>query len=98
MKFLVPILAGLAVLAWWQLMRGRQRATVAAAHVCEQQGVQLLDETVSWRGVVRDGPGGWPGLVFVFEFTGNGARRYPGRVLLGRGTRVAVQLGDAALT
>jgi hypothetical protein len=77
--FLV-LAATAALVAWWQLMHGRQKARGAAGHVCQNHGLQLLDDTVSLSSVSWNRGGDTPGLVvsYGFEFATNGAIRRKG--------------------
>ena len=45
------LLATATVVAWWQLMQGRQKARMAATQVCGNHGLQLLDDTVPTIGL-----------------------------------------------
>jgi len=91
--FLVLLGAG-AVVAWWQLMQGRQTARKAAGHVCANHGLQLLDDTVSLSSVTwnRGNPNSRIQLNYGFEFAINGARRRNGVVAIGFPTTLSVTL------
>ena len=68
------------IVAWWQLMQGRQKARKAAGHVCGNHGLQLLDDTVSLSSITwnRVGQGSHLLINYGFEFATNGARRRNG--------------------
>jgi len=69
-----------SVVAWWQLMQGRQKARKAAGHVCANHGLQLLDDTVSLSSITwnRAGAGSHLLISYGFEFATNGAIRRSG--------------------
>ena len=77
--FLV-LLAAATVISWWQLMQGRQKARQAAGQVCQNHGLQLLDDTVSLSSISWNRGGENPGVVvsYRFEFATNGAVRRMG--------------------
>lgn len=80
------VLIGLfaAGLALWHNWRARERAERLARETCRRMGVQLLDETVGqkqWR-LTRD-EGRWVlRRTYTFEFSRNGADRWPGELVL----------------
>lgn len=69
-----------SVVAWWQLMQGRQKARKAAGQVCSNHGLQLLDDTVSLSSITwnRDSPKSRILVNYGFEFATNGAKRRRG--------------------
>lgn len=90
---LIP-LAVAAVALWWHLQLARRRARAAAGAVCDEAGVQLLDDTVSlvrfgWQRAPDAGLVAW----YRFEFADTGARRHLGRIRVGPGRAVLVS-GD----
>ena len=75
---------------WLQAMGSKDRARAAARSACERDQVQFLDDSVALVKLrLRRGEHG--GIViyseFSFEFTSDGAYRYPGLVTL-MGARV----------
>ena len=64
---LILITAGLGVIAWWRLLKGKELARYAAAVICKQHGLVLMDDTVMLETVQlkREDPvrawGGYPG-------------------------------------
>jgi hypothetical protein len=82
--FLFLLAAG-AVVAWWQLMHGRQKARKAAEIVCANHGLQLLDDTVSLSSVTWSRKAKPASILanYGFEFATNGAIRRQGIVSLG---------------
>ncbi len=74
-----------AIVAWWQLMQGRQKARRAAGHVCSNHGLQLLDDTVSLSSITwnRQAASAVILVNYGFEFATNGAVRRSGVASLG---------------
>jgi len=74
-----------AIVAWWQLMQGRQKARRAAGHVCANHGLQLLDDTVSLSSITwnRQAASAVILVNYGFEFATNGAVRRSGVASLG---------------
>jgi hypothetical protein len=91
----------LAGLTLWHNWRAREAAERMARETCRRMGVQLLDETVGqkkWRVIRHEGR--WViRRVFVFEFSRNGADRWPGELTLigGRLAGVEFNLVDPAV-
>lgn len=83
---------------WMEALRARERVLRVCASACKQMDVQLLDQTVSLsRLSLRRGASGKLRFArtFGFEYSTNGADRWPGRALL-LGRRVeSVQLDRA---
>lgn len=79
------LLSAAAIVAWWQLMHGRQKARKAAETVCANHGLQLLDDTVSLSSVSwnRKASAGTILANYGFEFATNGAVRRRGVASLG---------------
>ena len=50
-ELLIFLMVTGAIVSWWQLMQGRQKARRAAGQVCSNHGLQLLDDTVSLSSV-----------------------------------------------
>lgn len=73
-----------SIVAWWQLMQGRQKARKAAGQVCSNHGLQLLDDTVSLSSVTWNRAGSNSRILvnYGFEFATNGARRRSGIVTI----------------
>lgn len=70
---------------WWDSLQKRELAIMAARRVCQQAGVQFLDETVSQARLrLRRDDNQRATLYreFVFEFSDTGDNRLPGRVYL----------------
>jgi hypothetical protein len=87
-------LLGLAAIIgfWYDALRAKERARAVCLRACQQQGLQLLDDTVTLDKLwVRRGAEGW--LLFerryLFEFTDTGAQRHEGLVVM-LGTQVQV--------
>jgi hypothetical protein len=93
-ELLIFLLATGSVVAWWQLMQGRQRARRAADHVCGNPGLQLLDDTVSLSSITWNRTGSNARILvgYSFEFATNGAIRRKGVVTLGAPASLTVTL------
>lgn len=91
--FLFLVVAAVVV-AWWQLMQGRQKARKAAGQVCGNHGLQLLDDTVSLSSVTwnRKKPNSRILINYGFEFAINGAKRRSGVVSIGFPSAFSVTL------
>ena len=91
--FIFLLITG-SIVAWWQLMQGRQKARRAAGQVCRNHGLQLLDDTVSLSSVTwsRDGSGPRIMANYSFEFATNGARRRSGVATMGFPSSLTVTL------
>lgn len=91
--FLV-LLATACIVAWWELMQGRQKARKAAGLVCGNHGLQLLDDTVSLGSITwnRDKSNSRIQVNYGFEFAINGARRRRGEVTIGFPSSLSVTL------
>jgi hypothetical protein len=79
-ELIIFLLAAGTLVAWWQLMQGRQKARKAAGQVCSNHGLQLLDDTVSLSSITwnRGNPRALIQVNYGFEFATNGARRRNG--------------------
>jgi hypothetical protein len=82
------------IVAWWQLMQGRQKARKAAGQVCGNHGLQLLDDTVSLSSITwnRNNINSRILVNYGFEFAINGARRRSGVVTIGFPATLSVTL------
>ena len=91
--FIFLTIAG-SIVAWWQLMHGRQTARRAAGQVCGNHELQLLDDTVSLSSITlnRDNTPSWIQLNYGFEFAINGAKRRTGLVTIGFPATLSVTL------
>jgi hypothetical protein len=83
-----------SIVAWWQLMQGRQKARKAADIVCGNHGLQLLDDTVSLSSITWNRGGANPRLLvnYGFEFATNGALRREGVATIGFPAALTVTL------
>ena len=83
---LVPLVLGL--IYWWDTSASKDRARLAAKQQCEQQDLQLLDDTVAIikTRLNRDNQGHITFLrYFTFEFSSDGVQRTQGELhLLGK--------------
>lgn len=90
-----------AIVAWWQLMQGRQMARRAADLVCANHELQLLDDTVSLSSITwnRASEGARILVNYSFEFATNGAVRKTGIASLGfpRSLVVTLDLAEGRL-
>ena len=100
-ELFIFLLVTSAVVAWWQLMQGRQKARKAAGQVCSNHGLQLLDDTVSLSSVTwnRDSPKSRILVNYGFEFATNGARRRRGvaSISLPSGLTVTLEMEEGRL-
>ena len=82
------ILMGLIALIWQDSLRAKETGIKAVRQVCAEEGLQLLDETISLFSLkpARDDSGRLVlRRVYQFEFSENGENRRRGSVhLLGR--------------
>ena len=81
---LLLLIAGTAWF-WYWAMAARETANRAAAELCGQLGLRLLDDTVALARVrpVRSPLGQWRlRRHYVFDYTDDGARRLQGFVVL----------------
>lgn len=79
------LLVTAGIVAWWQLMQGREKARKAAGQVCGNHGLQLLDDTVSLSSVTWNRKKSNSRILvnYGFEFAINGAKRRSGVVSIG---------------
>lgn len=79
------LLVAALVAFWWQGDRIKNLALQQVSRSCQQQGLQLLDQTLVLRGLwlVRS-PNGILALRrrYQFEFTSTGQARYRGEIVL----------------
>lgn len=83
-----------SIVAWWQLMQGRQTARRAAGEVCGNHGLQLLDDTVSLSSITWNRNKSISRILvnYGFEFAINGAKRRSGVVTIGFPATLSVTL------
>ena len=83
-----------SVVAWWQLMQGRQKARRAAGNVCSNHDLQLLDDTVSLSSITWNRGDSHSRILvnYSFEFATNGAKRRNGVVTIGFPAALTVTL------
>ena len=93
-NLIIFLLVAASVVAWWQLMQGRQKARHAAEQVCGNHGLQLLDDTVSLSSVTwnRKKSNARFLVNYGFEFAINGAKRRRGVVSIGFPSALSVTL------
>lgn len=98
---LVLVLVGLAAVAWWRLLQGKEQARHAAGVVCREHGLVLMDDTVVLNAVQlkpEDPVRAW-GLKYRFDFARNGVLRHGGTVLVtpGRAPTVIIETDGGPL-
>jgi hypothetical protein len=84
---LILLFTGLAAVAWWRLLKGKELARHAAAVICLRHGLVLMDDTVILHTVQlrrKDPVRAW-GLKYRFDFARNGIPRKGGTVLIAPG-------------
>jgi hypothetical protein len=88
----ILILAGLAGVSWWRLLKGKELARYAAAAICKHHGLVLMDDTVMLDSIKlrREDPARAWGLKYRFDFANKGVLRKGGIVLLAPGQRPTV--------
>lgn len=93
-ELLISLLVTASIVIWWQLMQGRQKAHRAAGHVCDNHGLQLLDDTVSLHSVSwnRSTAAARILINYSFEFATDGAVRRSGMASLGFPASLTVTL------
>ncbi len=93
-ELLIFLMVTGSVVAWWQLMQGRQKARKAAGKVCSNHDLQLLDDTVSLSSVTwsREDSSARILVNYGFEFATNGAIRRHGVATLGFPSSLTVTL------
>ena len=83
------ILAGLAAIGWWRLLKGKELARAAAGATCRQHGLVLMDDTVILHSIQlrkEDPVNAW-GLKYTFDFAYKGILHSGGIVILAPGHR-----------
>ena len=98
---LILVIGGLAAIAWWRLLQGKETARHAAAAVCREHGLVLMDDTVVLHAVQlksEDPVRAW-GLKYRFDFSRNGILRHGGTVLVapGRAPTVIIETDGGPL-
>jgi len=83
----ILVLFGIAGIAWWRLLSGKEVARKAAGVVCRQHGLVLMDDTVMLESVqlTRPAPVRAWGLKYRFDFAQQGILRHGGTVLVAPG-------------
>lgn len=84
---IIAVLAGLLLMGWPVLQRQQAARVLALRYLrqqCQNDGLQLLDDTVALAGMRLRFLRGRPILVrrYEFEFSADGADRYPGSLEL----------------
>ena len=89
---LVLLIAGIAAISWWRLLKGKELARRAAAVTCLEHGLVLIDDTVMLESIQlkKEDPARAWGLKYRFEFARNGILRKGGIVLIAPGRRPTV--------
>lgn len=84
-ELIIFLLVTGSIVAWWQLMQGRQKARKAAGIACTNHGLQLLDDTVSLSSITWNRHDSKSRILvnYGFEFAINGARRRSGVATMG---------------
>ena len=91
-QLLALMLLTLVAWFWFDNLKAREQGIKAVQAACKQEGVQLLDETVSGRfpRLVRDESGRMVmKRVYEFEYSSSGQDRFYGAIML-IGTEVAM--------
>jgi hypothetical protein len=89
------VLITLAILAWMDSLRARERAVKAGRSACERYDLQFLDETVSFTKLrlVRDEQGQLRiARTYTFEFSDTGNNRRHGAIVMLGGELQDLQL------
>lgn len=89
---LVLIIAGLAGITWWSLLKGKEQARHAASLTCREHGLVLMDDTVMLDSIQlrkEDPVNAW-GLKYRFDFAHQGILHQGGVVLLAPGHRPVI--------
>lgn len=84
-ELLLLVVAGLAIWFWSDSLKAREAGMRAARRACEEEGCQLLDETVvgQLRGFARDDQGVLRlRRAYLFEYSDTGDNRRPGSVTM----------------
>lgn len=91
-ELFIFLLVSASLVAWWQLMQGRQIARRAASEICGNHGLQLLDDTVSLNSIAWNRLAPRIRVNYGFEFAINGAKRRKGVVSIGFPSTINVTL------
>ena len=93
-ELFIFLLATGSIVAWWQLMQGRQKARRVAGQVCSNHGLQLLDDTVSLSSITwsREASSSRILANYSFEFSINGAKRRSGIATIGFPSSLTITL------
>jgi len=98
---LIFVLGAMAGIAWWRLSQGKELARHAAAAVCRQHGLVLMDDTVMLHNVQlrREDPVRAWGFRYRFDYALNGILHQGGTVLLtpGHGATVVIATDNGQL-
>ena len=89
---LLLIFGGLAAIAWWRLVQGKELARTVASVACRQHGLVLMDDTVMLLDVQlrkKDPVRAW-GLRYRFDFARDGILHHGGTVIITPGMGAAV--------
>lgn len=81
------VVGGLALIAWWRLLQGKERARHAAGAVCRVHGLVLMDDTVMLTAIQlkrKDPVRAW-GFRYGFDFARDGILVHGGTVLIAPG-------------
>lgn len=98
-SFLFLAVAALAGF-WWDSLQAREQGIREAREVCANEGLQLLDDTVSGSvmRLLRDEHGVLRlARTYLFEFSDNGNNRRTGRIVLHGRDVVLISLGKPRL-
>jgi len=91
---LLFVLAVLAALFWWRLLKGKELAREAARAACQEHGLSLMDDTVVLDAIqlTGDEQSKSYGLRYRFDFVYEGILIEGGKVLVspGRPTTVII--------
>jgi len=80
---------GLAAVTWWRLLKGKEMARTAAAALCREHGLILMDDTVMLSSIQlrrQDPVNAW-GLRYRFDYAHQGILHHGGTVILAPGHR-----------
>jgi len=83
----ILLIAALAIIAWfwWDNLKSKELARQTGKQVCDQHGVQFLDDTVEKKKIwlQRNSLGRFEICrLYGFEFATDGAQRYRGKIVL----------------
>lgn len=95
-EILFLFLLGAVVWLWFDTLRAREAGVAAVRKACDEEGLQLLDETIVLLRIkpTRCDRGGWTlGRIYRFEFSDTGDNRRRGSVHLEGRKVVMLTLG-----